>query len=232
MIALFQSVLIAVFLTMSYRLVSIPLSDTARAVGVACLIAVIAMVRAKSINLEFLRQAKVIVLALAFGFAISLLLGRFGFLSLVTLVKFISVLVVASAAYGMQNRTLKLTVCLATCMLALQYVWLDLSPSSFARMGREIGVEDTFTVYGSALERTYFAYFQANVAGYSIFFLLASWIALYAQEPTSKPVFFLIGSLLTFFALATGGRGVTIIIFALLPILVLCKLMAVAQIPF
>ena len=202
--------LIAIFVTQSARLVLMPISDTERMVLLSILIFSINILYIKRIHITFFKRILPIILPLLFASFIDFLLGRFQFYSLVFWVKVASLILVGSVVYSIDSKLIQRIVIMSGVILALQFIAFQTHPGYFSKIGLILGIQDPFTIYGVTSERIYYAYFQSNIAAYTIFYMTLSWMIItrFGEYPSA----FNLGILfvLVVFSASTGSRGVVI----------------------
>lgn len=208
---LIRIILIAMFLTASHRLLPLPFSDTIRTALFAIIIFLSGIDKNFHLNITFIRRLAPLLLTLLLTLLIDIAFGRFGFFSALIWVQFISAILVANTLYNMPPGDMRKIIICATAILILQFFYMTLLPSHFAAMARKLGIADSFVTYGTKITRIYYAYFNANSAAYSIWFLFLSWFAVNIRTRKSKFQYFGISGLLIVLAILTGGRGVILL---------------------
>ncbi|MBU3007656.1 hypothetical protein [Cobetia amphilecti] len=202
--------LIAIFLTASLRLLPLPFSDTVRHALLAFVIFLSGASR-RSIDLSFIKIISPILVFFIGATILDVVLMRFGFYSQVFWAQLCTAILVANTVYKLTVKESKNLIIYCVVILLLQLIFLTLQPRVFASLGHLIGIADPFVLYGKKLERIYYAYYQANGAAYTIFYMFLAWFAIRQRMSISSFEFILVASILFVLALLTGGRGVLLL---------------------
>lgn len=206
-----QIVLIAIFLTASFRLVPLALGDTAR-IGVFGLLAFLTCGRR---SLDFATALWPLFAIMGLTLAVDLIFNRVGYFTLIVWVQFLAAVMVASATYALDTNDLKRVIWLSIALLIGQYAMIIFEKEYFISMAERIGIRDPFVTYGSDLERVYYAYFHANTAAYSIYYMLLSFVALDRIQPFDRLWRWTGLAILAILIFLTGGRGVLLLLASL-----------------
>ncbi|MBY6115413.1 hypothetical protein KUW09_10745 [Mameliella alba] len=208
--------LVAAYLTASFRLLPLPLSDSLNAVVLAVLVFLAGMDRKLMLPVAFFRLISPLLICFAVAIMIDVAAGRTGVHFLRSWIKILAGLMVANTVFHFGLKDLRRLMLVFAGLLAFQWAYIVFLPGQFIAAARRIGIVDTFVTYGGSLNRMYYAYFNANAAAYSIYYAMLAWIALNTRISRSK--FEYLGVILLFavMQLVTGGRGVLLLGVALL----------------
>lgn len=207
----FRILLIAIFLTASYRLVPLPVGDTVRGALIAVIVVVFSVGRGGRLNISFFKDVWPFFAIMFLTLLIDILFGRTGTLLVVIWAQFLSAMLVASSVYTLTFREVCNVILVSTGLLLGQFALISLAPGYFIMTAQILGIVDPFVSHGGAIERMYFAYFNANSASYAIFYLLLSFFAIGRVTPISQGIKLLVAANLLFLIFLTGGRGVILL---------------------
>lgn len=198
---------ISMYLTAGLRLVPLPISDTVRFAVLAFVILLLGSDRKMVLSIVFFQRLAPLLLFMLVPTLFNILFRDFGFLATVIWVQFLSGLMVANTVYNLEPQDQRRLIVICAIILLMQLAFLKFMPGAFAARGRAIGIEDNFVTWGAALDRVYFAYYQANAAAYSIFFMLLSWCVIGQRTLIGRWQYFAVGACLLVLIQLTGSRG-------------------------
>jgi len=204
--------LIAVFITASYRLIPLPISDTLRAAILAISIVIFCNVRGKKLDVSFFREVWPLLALVIVISSLDILLGRIGVRTLIVWTKFATAMLVASAVFTIGLEGIWRLILVSTVILFAQLALISFYPAYFAATARDLGIVDPFVTHGRALDRVYYSYFNANAAAYAIYYFILSFLAVRRVANISASVSLLVVSSLILLAILTGGRGVIVLL--------------------
>jgi hypothetical protein len=207
----FRILLIAIFLTASYRLVPFPLGDTVRGALVAVFVIGFSVSRGGRLNISFFKEVWPLFVIMFLTLLVDILLGRTGTLLVVIWAQFLSAMLVASSVYTLTLDEVRHLIVVSIGLLLVQLALISLAPDYFIMTAQMLGIVDPFVSHGRAIERMYYAYFNANSASYAIYYMLLSFFALGNVAPISRGMKMLVVGALLFLIFLTGGRGVILL---------------------
>lgn len=208
----FRILAIAIFITASYRLVPLPLGDTARAALYAIFVFLFSNIRRNwLLDISFFKAIWPLFAIMLLTLLFDIVLARTGTYLVVTWAKFLPAMLIASAVYTLTFKEIHLLILLSIGLLLAQLAMINLAPSYFISMAKSLGIVDPFVTYDKTLDRVYYAYFNANSASYAIYYIMLSYFALRRVMPKSRTEGILVVSILVLLALLTGGRGVILL---------------------
>lgn len=203
---------IAIFLTASYRLVPIPIGDTARAAFYAVFVFLVSNIRRDwHLSISFFKYVWPLFAIMFLTLVLDTLLSRTGTFLSVTWIKFLSTMLVAAAVFTLTFKEIHRLILISIGLLIAQLALINLMPSYFISTAQSLGIVDPFVTHGRALERVYYAYFNANSASYTIYYMMLAYFCLGRVLPRSWTISMCITIVMIFLFLLTGGRGVILL---------------------